>query len=325
MERPVVIFEDLHIEGRMRDYFKELFERTTVLSPNKTTQKEIDSAKKHAVAWISGAKRMNPTDLPEMSHLKLISAWGVGYNHIDVPAATARKIPVCINPVFSRSLAEGALLFILALSKRLPQLTHAVRVGRVPKQTERGIEVRGKTLGLVGFGRIGRETGELCQRLGMQVLAYDPYLSPSEIPGWCQLVPLEQLLHTADFVVISAPLTSETYHLMGSQQFEHMKPSAYLINIARGPLIDEKALLAALEEEQIAGAGLDVWEEEPVRTDNPLLLREDVIPTPHKIGATWESLEQVCQSIQTNIFRVLENKPPLNIVNPEIYQTSGQA
>jgi D-3-phosphoglycerate dehydrogenase len=299
-----------------------LFERTTVLSPNNNPQEEIDNAKQHAIAWISRTKRLDLSQPSKPSNLKLISAWGVGYNHINVAAATARGIPVCINPVFSRSMAEAALLFILAFSKRLPQLMQDVIVGRSTKQTERGVEIRGKTLGLVGFGRIGRETGELCKRMEMEVTAYDPYLSSSEVPTWCHLMSLEQLLHIADFVVISAPLTSDTYHLMGSQQFKQMKPSAYLINIARGPLIDEKALVAALDVGQIAGAGLDVWEKEPVKTDNPLLHRDNVIPTPHKIGATWEGLEQVCRAIQTNVFRVLENKPPFNIVNPEIYRTA---
>jgi D-3-phosphoglycerate dehydrogenase len=322
MEQPIVIFEDIPIEGRVRDYFQELFERTTVLSPNNNPPEEIENAKQHAIAWISRIKQLDLSELSKSSNLKLISAWGVGYNHIDVAAATAKGIPVCINPVFSHSMAEAALLFILALSKRLPQLMQDAIVGRSTKQTERGVEIRGKTVGLVGFGRIGRETGELCKRMETEVTAYDPYLSPSEVPTWCQLLSLGQLLHTADFVVITAPLTSDTYHLMGSQQFKQMKPSGYLINIARGPLVDEKALIAALDAGQIAGAGLDVWEIEPVKIDNPLLHRDNVITTPHKIGATWESLEQVCRAIQTNVFLVLENKPPFDIINPEIYRTA---
>jgi D-3-phosphoglycerate dehydrogenase len=323
MEPKIAIFEDIYFNDLLRDRFQELFERMTVLSPGHNSQAEIEIARQAAIVWISRTKQLDHSILEKMDNLKLISAWGVGYNHIDVPAATARGIPVCINPAFTRSMAEAALLFVLALSKRLPHLIQAVKQGRAPKENERGVEVRGKTLGLVGFGRIGRDTGELCQRLDMNIIAYDPYVRPSEIPAWCQAVSFEQLLDRADFVVITAQLNSETFHLFGAEQFKQMKPGAYLINIARGALVDEKALLGALEAGHIAGAGLDVWEEEPVKVDQPLLLQDNVISTPHKIGATWESLEQICRSIQANIFLVLENKPPVNIVNPEIYATVG--
>jgi phosphoglycerate dehydrogenase-like enzyme len=131
---------------------------------------------------------------------------------------------------------------------------------------------------------------------------------------------MEDLLRSADFVVIAAPLTPDTHHLIGEPQLALMKPSAYLVNIARGPLVDEAALLPALEQGRIAGAGLDVWEEEPLRPDHPLLTLDNVIGTPHGLGATWESLQQVCEAIQANVLRVLAGQRPEHVINPEVFE-----
>jgi phosphoglycerate dehydrogenase-like enzyme len=318
--KPVVVFSDVHIEGAMPEYLSELLERTEVLSLDRSTPEALEEARAEAVVWIARLHPVSQADLVRMPKLKMLSTWGVGYNHIDVAAATARRIPVCINPVFSRSVAEAALTLILALSKRMTQLMHDAHSGRRPLASERGVEIRGKTLGIVGYGRIGDETGELGHRLEMEVIAHDPYLPSDRFPVWCRSVTLEALLQTADFVVVAAPLTSETHHLISGPQLALMKPSAYLINIARGPLVDEAALLSALQEGRIAGAGLDVWEEEPVRPNNPLLALDNVIGTPHRLGATWESLQHVCEAIQENVLRVLAGQRPKYVVNPEVFR-----
>lgn len=319
LQRSVIVFSDVHIEGPLPEYFSELLKSAEVLSPDRSTAEAIAAARAHAVAWVSRIAPVTEAHLAAMPKLKLLSAWGVGYNHIDVAAATARGIPVCINPVFSRSVAEAALTLILALSKRLPQLMHDARSGRRPLEFERGNEICGKTLGIIGYGRIGREVGELGHRLEMTIVAYDPYARPNDCPVWCQLVTLEALLQAADFVVIAAVLTPETYHMISAPQLALMKPSAYLINIARGPLVDETALLSALQQKRIAGAGLDVWKEEPVCPDNPLLALDNVIGTPHRLAATWESLQQVCEAIQASVFRVLAGQRPEYVVNPEVF------
>lgn len=318
--KPTVVFADVHIEGAMPKYLSELLEQTEVLSPDRSTPEAIEGARAEAVIWIARLHPVSQADLEGMPKLKMLSTWGVGCNHIDVAAATSRRIPVCINPVFSRSVAEAALTLILALSKRMTQLIHVAHSGRRPLTSERGVEIRGKTLGMVGYGRIGREVGELGHRLEMEVVAHDPYLPPDHFPVWCRSVRLEALLQAADFVVVAAPLTPETHHLIGGAQLALMKPSAYLVNIARGPLVDEAALLLALQEGRIAGAGLDVWEEEPVHPDNPLLTLHNVIGTPHRLGATWESLQHVCEAIQANVFRVLAGQRPKNIVNSEAFR-----
>ena len=319
-KRPIVVIADAHIEGAMVEYLSELLEQTEVLSPDRATPQAIEEAKAEALAYVARIHPVDGAELAGMPKLRMISAWGVGYNHIDVAAATARRIPVCINPVFSRSVAEAALTLILALSKRLPHLTGDARAGRRPPALERGTEIRGKTLGIVGYGRIGSEIGELGHRLEMGVVTYDPHILSSDIPAWCRPVTLEALLDTADYLVIAAPLTPETHHLIDGPQLALMRPTAYLVNIARGSLVNETALLLALLEKRIAGAGLDVWEQEPVHPDNPLLSLDNVIGTPHGLGATWESLQHVCEAIQANVLRVMVGRRPRNVVNPEVFE-----
>ncbi len=318
-DRPVVVFSDVHIEGRMPDYLSDLLARATVLSPGLSTPEAIQAARAEAVVWLARLRTVSQADLEAMPQLKLISTWGVGYNHIDVAAATARGIPVCINPVFTRSVAEAALTLILALAKRFTHLLRDAQAGRRPLESERGMEIRGKTLGIVGFGRIGEDIGDLGHRLEMTVLAYDPHRPPGSFPEWARQVSLETLLQTADFLVLAAALTPETHHLIGARELALMRPTAYLINVGRGPLVDEAALFLALQSGRIAGAGLDVWEQEPLRPDNPLLALENVVATPHKLASTWDSLRLICQSIQGNVFRVLAGERPENVVNPEAF------
>jgi phosphoglycerate dehydrogenase-like enzyme len=298
----------------------ELARQAQVVSAPRVPPDDLAAARHAGVACVTRAAPITGADLDAMPMLRLVSAWGVGYNHVDVAAATARGIPVCINPAFSRSMAEAGLTLVLALSKNLTRHIKNAKAGIRSPDSDRGMEIGGKTLGIVGLGRIGRELGDLAHRLDMAVVAFDPYLSGVDYPTWCKLVALPDLLRAADFVVVTAPLTRQTHHLMGAEQFALMKPSAYLINIARGPLVDEGALLAALAEGRIAGAGLDVWEKEPVRPDHPLLALENVIGTPHRLGATVESLQALCRSLEANLLRTLRGERPENAVNPEVFQ-----
>ncbi|MCC7451649.1 MAG: hypothetical protein IT324_29850 [Anaerolineae bacterium] len=317
--QPVVVFSDIRLDGDLPRYLSEVLLRTNILAPDRSTPEVIEQARADAVVWVSRFQPVGPSDLDRMPNLKLLSAWGVGYDHINVAAATARCIPVCINPTFSRSVAEAALTLILALSKRMHYLMRSAQTGQRVLESERGIEIRGKTLGIVGFGRIGQEVGDLGQRLEMRVLAYDPYRLPGDFPDWAHPVPLDVILRESDFVVTVAALTPETRHLIGAPQLALMKPSAYLINVGRGALVDERALFTALQQRQIAGAGLDVWEEEPPRPDNPLLMLDNVIGTPHKLASTWDSLRQICESIQSNTLRVIAGLRPEHVVNPEVF------
>jgi phosphoglycerate dehydrogenase-like enzyme len=209
---------------------------------------------------------------------------------------------------------------MLALSKKLPQRMRQVRDGLAVADADRGIELRGRTIGIVGFGRIGRELGDLAHRLDMAVVASDPYLPATAWPDWCRGRNLADLLREADFVVLAAPLGPDTRHLIGAGQLALMKPTAFLINIARGPLLDEAALFDALQAGRIAGAGLDVWEREPVDPGHPLLTLENVIGTPHRLGATDESLRALCAHLQENLLRALDGRRPEHAVNPEVFE-----
>jgi phosphoglycerate dehydrogenase-like enzyme len=302
----------------------DLDRHADVVSGPRMPAADLDAARRDAVACVSRFSPLSAADLAAMPRLRLISAWGVGYNHIDVGAATARGIPVCINPVFSRSMAEAALTLMLALSKHLPRQMRQAREGVRAPDTDRGIEIRGRTVGIIGFGRIGREVGDLARRLDMKVIACDPYLPDALWPGWCRRTGLPDLLRDADFVVLAAPLGAETHHLIGADQIALMKASAMLINIARGPLLDEAALFDALQAQRIAGAGLDVWEHEPVTPDHPLLALENVIGTPHRLGATEESLQALCSQLQRNLLRALAGERPEHAVNPEAFEGAAR-
>lgn len=301
----------------LAQYFPRLMDGTAVAFIDPAETAALAAARPRAVAWIPRGEKVGRAEVEAMTSCRLISVWGVGYDNVDVAAATAHHIPVCINPVFARSMAEAGLTLILALAKRLPKLARDARRGHVPTNSERGLEIAGKTLGVVGLGRIGRKLAELAGALGMRIVAFDPYLKPEAFAPYTQAWTMPNLLAASDFVVLAAPLAPETRHLIGADELALMKPSAYLINIARGPLVDEVALVAALQAGQLAGAGLDVWEKEPVQPDHPLLAMDNVIGTPHRIGATWESLQALCTSIEDNVLRVIAGNRPENAVNPE--------
>ncbi len=317
--KPIVVFADIPLRGDLLGHLSKLSDRAELVSPHCCSSAEIARFRSDATVWITRSQPIGEADLETMPRLKLLSAWGVGYDHIDVKAATVRGIPVCINPVFTRSVAEAALTLIFALAKRLPALMGDARAGRHTPDEERGVEIRDKTLGIIGLGRIGREIGILGQCLEMQVIAFDPLLRPEQFPTWCESVTVDDLLSRSDFVVIAAPLTPETHHMIGAKELALMKPTAFLINIARGPLVDENALIAALKEGHIAGAGLDVWEQEPLQANHPLLAMDNVIGTPHRLSATRESLQQIGKALQENILLVLTDQRPRNVINPDVF------
>jgi phosphoglycerate dehydrogenase-like enzyme len=316
--KPKVIFGDIQITPAMEAHFQDLAGIVEFAHTGNSTTEAIARAKPDARFWVSRTSPVTAQDLASMRKVKMLSAWGVGYDHIDVPAATALSIPVCINPFFSRSVAEATLTLMFALAKRLRCHMQDIANAGDRGHQHRGTEIQGKTLGVVGFGRIGRELGDLASRLDMCVVACDPYVQKENVGDAFRLVTLDQLLSESDFVVLTTALTSETRYMIDAAELARMKPSAYLINVGRGGLVNESALLSALQRQQIAGAGLDVWEKEPVSPDHPLLALENVVGTPHRLAATWESLERVCRGIANNIQRVLNGQPPINVVNPEV-------
>src|SRR5207248_414284 len=185
---------------------------------------------------------------------------GVGVEKVDVQAATDLGIVVANSPGNSVTVAESALLLMLALAKQMPMWLAAARAGTEPTSAMRGMELHGKTLGLIGLGRIGRLTAGFGRAFGMRVLADDPYVQASDV---ADLVSLEDVLRQSDFVSLHPVLTPETQHLIDAPRLALMKPTAYLINTSRGGVIDEAALIVALQNGRLAGAGLDVFETEP--------------------------------------------------------------
>jgi len=256
-------------------------------------------------------------------HLRVIARHGVGVDNVDVAYATQRRIPVVYTPTANtESVAEHALAMLLALSKYLLQGDRAQRNGDFQARFRLiGREMQGKTLGLIGAGRIGSRVAQMCRAaFQMRVLAYDPYVSAEQVAGLgIELVSdLPLLLQEADYVSIHVPLTPTTHGLIGEREFALMKPTAVLVNTARGGVVDEQALYTALLEGQIAGAALDVWEKEPPPLDHPLFTLENVIVNPHMASHTEEALIRMAMTLAEDVARVLEGKLPHFCVNPEV-------
>lgn len=253
-------------------------------------------------------------------NLKVIGRAGVGVDNIDVEAATARKIPVVFSPRGSTvSVAELAMGHMISLARKLVFSDRSIRAGKWEKKKYRGTELQGKVLGLVGAGRIGAEVAKRAKAFGMSVLAFDPYLS-REIADeiGVELVELPRLLKEADFVSVHAILTPETKGLIGKEELDTMKQTVFLVNCARGGIIDEAALADALEGDRIAGAALDVFENEPPR-DSPLLSLENIHLTPHLGASTTEAQVRAGSIVAEQVLKVLGGEQPNQIVNREIY------
>lgn len=286
-------------------------------------------ALKAALADVDGVLvRVAPMSAEVMDaarRLKVIAKHGVGTDNIDIPAATERKIVVCNTPeANSEGVAELAITLMMALSRRLAACDAFMRAGKWSgKDDLMGGELVGKTLSIVGTGRIGSRLAQICQTaFDMKVLAYDPYVSAENMSarGITKVETIDELLPAADFVSIHTPLTPATRHSIGAKQFDLMKRTAYLINAARGPVVDEAALIEALRAGKIAGAGLDVFEQEPPAADNPLFKMDNVILLPHMGGASYESMERMATHAAAGLLSVLRGERPKYLMNPALYQ-----
>lgn len=250
--------------------------------------------------------------------LKLISRHGVGYDSVDVPAMSAAGVLVCNTPnAVPRPVATMALTFILALAQRLFAKDRMTREGRwTDRVNHMGLGLTGRTLGVVGAGRIGKELLRMAKVFDLKLLAADPYAEELELNYiGARKVPLEALMAEADFVVVTALLNEETRHLVNARQLARMKRTAYLINVARGPVVDEKALYQALVSKSIAGAGLDVFEEEPTPATNPILKLDNVIVTPHALCWTDELFGNIARTALGAVLAVHAGRRPDFVVD----------
>jgi D-3-phosphoglycerate dehydrogenase len=263
---------------------------------------------------------ISTASLPGDSRLKIVARHGVGYDSIDVGALTRSGVLLTNTPLaVRRPVATMALTFMLALAQRLIEKDRLTRDGRWHERNDyMGTGLTGRTLGLVGAGNIGREIVRLVAPFDMRVLATDPYVPAAAArAAGMEPVGLPALLAESDFVVVVCPLTEETRHLVDAAALGRMKPSAYLINVARGPIVREAALIEALRERRIAGAGLDVFEQEPVDPGNPLLAMPNVIVTPHALCWTDENFGAIARTAMTSLVEALSRRPPDHIVNPD--------
>ena len=274
---------------------------------------------------VLGGHMFNRRVIESLPKCQMVITYSVGFDGIDVQAATDNGLIVCNNPASEwcvEEVSNQAIALLLACAKKLVVQDTLVKQGkwREAKQILPPMGgVHGETLGLVGCGAIARMVAEKAQAFKLKVIGYDPYLDKSvaEASG-ITLMDLPEVLKQADYVSVHTPLSDETHHLMSEEQFKLMKPTAYIINTARGPVIDEAALVKALEEKQIAGAGLDVFEQEPTPEDNPLLKMPNVITIPHSASYSDAALDMQPINPAQEVIRVLKGYWPKNVINRDV-------
>jgi D-3-phosphoglycerate dehydrogenase len=250
-------------------------------------------------------------------HLSVIGRAGVGVDNIDVAAATRAGVLVTNAPSGNTvAVAEHTLGLLLALARNIPGANQSVKAGEWNKTAFLGTELAGRTLGIVGLGRIGREVADRADSLGMDVVAFDPYVGERTASSvGADLLELSALLERADAVSVHVPLTEETHHLLSEAEFARMDDEALLVHPARGGVVDERALAAAVESGELGGAAVDVFEDEPPAADNPLFALEDVIVTPHIGSKTDEAMSRVATTIADHVLTALDGDVPASALN----------
>ena len=281
----------------------------------------------HAVVLRTGIT-MSRELIESAAELMVISRTGGGFDNVDVKAATDSEVIVTSNlGVNTISVCEHVLAMMLSLAKQLPRLDEAVRSDNYSIRYQNlSRDLNGKTMGLLGFGRIGYQVAKTCKLVfDMKVLACDPYLPDDLKAQYTDLVTFvdkKQLCREADVISVHVPLTDETRHALSTEEFAWMKSEAIVINTSRGPVIDEEALVKALQNNIIGGAGLDVQTQEPPAPGNPLLKLDNVVLTPHSAALTNECVVRMATDAADRVNEVLGGKLPLNVANPEVLASS---
>jgi D-3-phosphoglycerate dehydrogenase len=299
----------------------EIVEFPNMISAGAFSAMLAQHAPVHGVAL--GATRFGEPELEASKDMKVVTRIGVGYDSVDVPALSRRKVPLMVaGTANSPSVAEQAVFMMLTLAKRAQEMhsmvrdgTWGSRLGNLP------YDLYGKTVLIVGFGRIGTRTARRCLAMEMHVLVYDPYKPAAEIAtAGCEAVSdLDKGLSRADFVSIHCPKTPETVGMFNATRLKLMKPGAYLINTARGGIVDEKALHETLVTGRLAGAGLDVFEQEPPPVGQALHGLPNVIMAPHVAGVTVEAVDRMSEQTALNILSALDGAPiRQNVINPDV-------
>jgi len=257
-------------------------------------------------------------------NLKIVSQMAVGYDNINVEEATKRGIYVTNTPgVLTETTADFAWALLMAVARRVAEADRYVREGKWKvgwhPMMLLGRDVYGATIGIIGAGRIGSAVARRAKGFNMKILYYDVVRNPRmEEETGAKFVDVDTLLKESDFISIHVPLTKETYHMINAEKLKLVKETAYIINTARGPIIDERALYEALKEGRIAGAALDVFEQEPISMDNPLLKLDNVVFAPHIASASYETRSKMAEMVAENLVAFFEGRIPPNLVNPDV-------
>ena len=257
---------------------------------------------------------------PETSGLKMVQRWGVGYDAVDIDAATAAGIVVGYLPGFlDDTVADYTWALLLSIARRIPWGQDTMRAG--DWHVTWGHDVVERTLGIVGCGRIGTAVAERAKGFRMRLLGFDPFPNEAARAAGVEFVSMEQLLEQSDFICLNAAATPENRGLIGEPALRRMKPTAYLINTARGALLDEAAMVKALNEEWISGAALDCFSEEPLPADHPLRTAPNAILCPHMAPYVWGNAREMNRAAAQNILDLLNGRRPEFIVNPEVFDS----
>lgn len=282
------------------------------------TQEALIAAVEDADAVITQYADINAEVIGCMKHAKMIIKYGIGVNNIDCEAASRKGIYVCNVPDYGvDEVSDHAVAMILALGKKLPVVTDAFRHGDWGySSTFPLFRLKECSAGLIGFGRIPRMVAAKLQAFGMKVFAFDPYVNEKEASAaGVEITSLEHILETCDFVSVHCPLTSDTRHMIGEKELSKMKESAFIINTARGGVIDEGALIKALKNKWIAGAAVDVFEKEPVSPEHELLHMPNVIATPHVAWYSETAIRTLQRKVALEVVNVLSGNKPFHCVN----------
>lgn len=318
--KKVLINKPIH-----QDAIKRLSEEVEVLMPFKASPAEITKMLPDIEGMILCAgMKMLADEIALAKKLEVIGRHGAGVDIVDIEAATKRRLPVVFTPLGpTESTAEHAFMLMMAAARKLTYLDRKIRMGNYHiRDHVIGYELLNAKVGLVGFGNIGKRFAEMCRdALHMKVYAFDPFIGKEKIEAWGAIYQNDiiEMAREVDVISLHVPSTTETHHLVNTDVLEALGPGGFLINASRGPVVDEVALVKALQDNKIAGAGLDVYDPEPPRDDNPLFALDNVVLTPHLASFTDQGRHRMGMMVVEDVLCVLRGDIPKYQANPEVF------
>jgi len=309
-----------------QDAIKHLSEEVEVLTPYKASTAEITKMLPDIEGMILCAgMKMFAGEIAVAKKLEVIGRHGVGVDIVDIEAATKRKLPVVYTPLGpTESTAEHAFMLMMAAARKLAYIDREIRKGNFHVRDQViGYELLNAKVGLVGFGNIGKRFAEMCRdALHMKVYAFDPFIEKEKIEAWGAIYcsNISEMAREVDVISLHVPSTPATHHLVNAEVLEALGSGGFLINASRGPVVDEAALIKALQDNEIAGAGLDVYDPEPPGDDNPLFAMDNVVLTPHLASFTDQGRRRMGMMVAEDVLRVLRGETPKYQSNPEVFK-----